>query len=67
MYIDSYLGIFVHCILIEIFVRLLIDYIVHKPLIENVMILIIISVMYRLLMLEKRTILKQKGGYEVET
>jgi hypothetical protein len=42
-------------------------YIVNKTFIKNVMVLIIISIMYRLLMLEKRTILKQKGGYEVET
>ena len=43
------------------------EYIVYKPFIENVMFAIIVSIVYRLITLKQRTILKQKGGYEVET
>jgi hypothetical protein len=59
-----------YCIFIEIsgcFVSLLFDYIIHKPFIGNVTILILVFIVYRLLMLEKRKILNQKGRYEVES
>ena len=38
------------------------DYIVHESFIENVVVLIMISILYRLLILEKDIILKQKGN-----
>ena len=37
------------------------------PSIDSVVFLTVISIVYRLVMIEKRTTLKQKGRYEVET
>ena len=40
---------------------------IYKPFVGYVMILKIISILYGLVILENRTILKEKMGYEMET